>query len=287
MSFAPAPRSSNYFRFLPCREKGKQDGKYIFTAARYARNAIENPGEGQHGFRAGIMIGPGIQLPTADSTPGFKTSPGGVIVPACANEKADTIRVRDFTPKVKEGEEARTLQFADWLALDKDPEGAVRALPYDYDSSDPYAVFEIWTGLLYKSERLYQLIQGGLFQHGAVSYMGSTAPVVDASAEQGSDVVSEDPEDADVFRATAAELYAQKMGEMVEGMPLWIARVFKVRFSPQDSEVVLVRQFNQFWLCHMKDSTFTAKSVPAVRFEKQFETLTVDQKLVPTVQVAA
>ena len=105
-------------------------------------------------------------------------------------------------------------------------------------------------------EDTYQRLQAGMFSHGSARYVGGTL-VVDA--------------------ASTKRLKATEGGGWTivtdGGIPLWTARLWRVRYSRKGSEAVLVRQLNRFYLLIVTDGKPEYREMPSSRFETQFRNL--------------
>lgn len=264
--------SANTFRFMPGRKQFAEDGRMLFSGIRYSRKAIEDASKG---FLAGVAIGPGQHLPKDTDGPGFKLSPGGVIVPAYPNEKLETVKVRDFTPK--DDKTGRPKQYVDWATFQKVGDQLFRVVPY-MEESVVYG--EMWTGDYDESEGAYQLIQADVFAHGSVGFAGGTV-VIDASHKKKKGEAQKPESEEEGVRASVAEVVGETRGTLVAGIPLWIARLFRIHYSAVDSEAVLVRQLDKYYLVLVKDQVVEYREVPASKYARQFQNLTIDQKLVP------
>ncbi len=261
--------SANTFRFMPGRKQAAEDGRVLFSGIRYSRRAIE---DSLKGFLAGVAIGPGQHMPKDTAGPGFKLSRGGVIVPAYPNDKSETIAVRDFTPK---GDKTgKPKQYIDWATFQNvgDKLLQARIVPYNEEN---VVYGEFWTGDYDESEGAYQLIQADMFAHGSVGFAGGTVVINAAKTEEPGD-------EEDGVRASVAEVVGETKGTVVAGIPLWIARLFRIHYSSKDSEAVLVRQLDKYHLVLVQNGEVNAREVPASKYARQFENLTIDQKLIPT-----
>jgi hypothetical protein len=285
MAKSQGDHTANTFRFMPGRKEAAQDGRMLFSGIRYSRKAIVDASKG---FLAGVAIGPGQHLPKDTEGAGFKLSPGGVIVPAYPNEKLETVTVRDFTPK--DDKTGRPKQYVDWATFQKTGHELFpyRVIPF---SEERVVYGEMWTGDYEESEGAYQLIQADVFAHGSVAFAGGAGMIViDASHKKKAKTQKPGLEEEGV-RASAAEVVGETRGTVIAGIPLWIARLFRIHYSVKDSEAVLVRQLDKYYLVlvQMKgdDMEIVPREVPASKYAKHFERLTIDQKLVPVESAAA
>lgn len=265
----------NTFRFMPGRKEASEDGKLLFHGIRYSRRAIK---DAERGFLAGVAIGPGQHMPKDTEGPGFMLSEGGVIVPAYPNAKLQTVPVREFTPP--NDKSGRAKQYVDWATFQKHGDNLFRVVPCE---EERVMYGEIWTGDFDESEGAYQLIQADLFAHGSVAFSGGDI-VINAKRKKTKEAGLGEQN----VRGTAAELVGERQGTLVAGIPLWIARLWRIHYTAKDSEAILVRQLDTFYLVTVKNGLPRVDEVPTAKFVKHFERLTVDQKLVPVAsQMAA
>ena len=260
-------KTANVFRFMPSRIDA--DGRMLFSSQRHVKPGKKKGKgvvEGEHSFLAGITVGPA--KPSSESTigNGWVMNAGGVIIPAHPNKDAQTVPVRAFTPKG----EKHPRRYVDWASF-QEFGGTIIALPYFEDNT---LYVEVWTGDHMESEGAYQLIQTNMFSHGSVAYAGGSVIVNAVDESQGL-------ADESGMRASQAELIGERKGKLVDGVPLWIARLFRIRFSAEDSETLLVRQMGKFYLFYVKDFVPTYIEVDASVYGPRFERLTIDQNLVP------
>jgi hypothetical protein len=254
-------QTPNTARFMPGRKDADGNtGQIMFTGMRYSRSAVETP----TGFVAGIGFGPGQHIPKGDNEtgPGFVLSPGGVIVPARPNDKLQPIPVRDFQIKG----EKKPRQYIDFATF-KQIGNELFAVPLEEDNT---CYWEIWTGDFQLQESTYQLIQAGVFNHGSVAYSGGKVVVDAPSKKRGKRPQNEN---ATGSMDSSAELIAESMGEMVGGVPFWHARTWRCKFTPKESETLLVRQLNTFYLLECSGGKFAYHEMPAVAVEQDFQTL--------------
>jgi len=271
----------NTFRFMPGRREAAQDGRMLFNGIRYSRKAS---GDAQKGFLAGVAIGPGQHMSKDYDGAGFKLSAGGVIVPAYPNEKMETVPVRDFVPP--NDKTGRAKQYIDFATFQKHGMDLFRVVPC---MEDKVMYGEVWTGDIDEAEGTYQLIQGDMFSHGSVPFIGKDSLVIDApstskakKAKKGEDASPEQ----DGVRAASAELVGERKGTVVAGIPLWVARLWRIHYSAKDSEAILVRQLDRFFLLVIKDDKPFAQEVPASRYAKHFERLMGDELVASTPKAA-
>lgn len=265
--------NGNAYRFMPGREPKEGDNRILLSSIRYSRKALP---DSDKGFKAGIGIGPGQHMPSETSGTGFALSPGGVIVPARPNDNLETVKVRDYSFKDDNGK-TQTRQYVDWVTFQK-VGGELFAIRHNGDQE---VYIEAWTGDFEKrtKEGTFQLIQFGLFNHGSVAYAGGEV-IVNAPSKKLAKNTDDDQQPEGV-RASKAELMGETKGDIVGGVPLWMARAWKLRYSEKDSESILVRQLGKFYLVLMKGGELIYPEMPAAKFERRFANLTVDQKLVP------
>ena len=270
-------QSSNTFRFMPGRKEAADDGRMMFGGIRYSRHAVA---DAKKGFLAGVAVGPGQHMPKDASGAGFKLSAGGVIVPAQPNEKAETVPVRDYVPPNEKN--GRAKQYIDWATFQK-----IGDKLFVVPMMEEKVVYgEIWTGDYDESEAAYQLIQADMFSHGSVAFAGGTV-VIDAPSMAKTGGVQEPGSEEQGVRAAVAELVSERKGKIVAGRPLWIARLFRIHYSDKDSEAILVRQLNRYYLVLIEDGNVVQREVPAARYEKQFEKLMGDELIAATPSTVA
>lgn len=265
-----AKTPQNTFRFLPGRTPTEKVDKILFTGIRYSRTALEDP---KMGFLAGVAIGPGQHQPKDAEGPGFMLSPGGRIVPAYPDEKLQTVPVRDFkVPGDKTGKAKQYIDFATFKEIGPD---LFRVVPCD---EDKVAYGEIWTGDIEQTEGVYQLIQANMFAHGSVAYAGGTVVInaADAKAKKKKPTVTAPGSEEQGARASKAEMMLERQGNMVAGIPLWTARLWRLNYSATDSEMILVRQLDKYYLVGMRNGMPHYQEVPASAYAKQFERLLGD-----------
>jgi len=63
-----------------------------------------------------------------------------------------------------------------------------------------------------------------------------------------------------------------------ESIPFWKARLFRVRYSAKESECILVRQLDRFYVLHVIDGEPGYREVPADKNKERFERLLADSK---------
>lgn len=260
----------NVVRFMPDRKPriigNKTDDRIMLNGTRYSRTAMETP----LGFQAGVAMGPGDHRPVdEDGKPGFSLSSGGVIIPAMPNAKLETVPVRNYTFEHPNGKK-ETRQFVDWATFQKSGKEMFQVVACEEDKT---MYFEVWTGHTLASEGTFQLLQANHFQHGSVAFAGSSALLINAAsttkARKGKLV--DEASVPGVREHGAAELMSEHHGGIVGGIPLWSVRLWRVQYSSQDSEAVLVRQLNRFYLLQVENDKHVFKEVPADKFEKRYE----------------
>jgi len=256
----------NIVRFIPGRRPrlvgGRTDDRLMLTGARYSRAAMDTP----KGFVAGIAVGPGIHKGNDDAGIGFQLSEGGIIVPALPNEKLEPVPVRDYPYRDDHGTK-RTKQYIDLATFKRAGTGIFNVVPYEEEN---VVYFEVWTGDVLEEEATFQLVQADVFHHGSVEFSGGDI-VIDAPSKKRA---KKDEGGGSVnIRESSAELVAERVGPTVGGIELWRARLWRVRYSDKDSEAVLVRQMNRFFLLSVENGEPTYVEVPADKFEKRYEIL--------------
>lgn len=268
-----ADTGNNVYRFIPGAQKPK-DGELLRRGARYSREAIKT----DTGFVAGIAVGPEVRgVPAVGD--GFVLSPGGVIVPARPNEKLETLRVREFSvrdakDKGKVVGKKKYIDFATFKQVGKE----IFAMPYQGEQE---LYVEIWTGDTAEAEENYQLIQAGYFGHGSVAFSGGSV-IIDAGAKKKAKKSAKTPATPDGaveegVRSSQAELVGERHGTVVAGIPLWTARLWRLRYSEKDSEAILVRQLGTFYLLLAEQGKLTYREVSASAFSNRFERLSIEQ----------
>lgn len=253
----------NTFRFMPGRKEAATDGKVMFHSLRYSRKWSKKDSDK---FLAGVAIGPEqFDVGAGDA---IALQGGSAIVQALANEKRETIPIREFTPKG----EKRARSYIDWATFQTIGDG-VRAVPF---CEERVVYGEIWTGDFDKNpDAALQLLQAGLFAHGSVPFAGGQTVVNSLSDDR--------PEDEVGVRATSeAKVLSSRSGAVVGGIPLWIARLFRIQYSEKDSEAILVRQLNNFYLVLVENGNVVIRDLPA-SYEKVFERRTIEKNLVPAI----
>ena len=256
----------NIVRFIPGRKPrqvhGKTDDRLMLTGGRYSRAAMNTP----KGFVAGVAVGPGVHRGKDEAGIGFQLSEGGIIVPALPNEKLEPVPVRDFEYRDEDGTR-RAKQYIDYATFKAVGTGIFNVVPYEEEN---VVYFEVWTGDVLEEESTFQLVQADVFRHGSVEFTGGTI-VIDAPSKKRA---KKDGGGVSVnIRESSAELVAERVGPTVGGIELWRARLWRVRYSDKDSEAVLVRQLNRFFLLLVENGEPTYKEVPASTFEKRYEVL--------------
>ena len=285
MAKAQERTPQNTFRFMPGRKEAAQDGKMLFNGIRYSRKAVE---DAEKGFLAGVAIGPGQHMPKEEEGPGFKLSAGGVIVPAYPNEKLETVPVRDFEFK-DENKVKRSKQYIDFATFQKHGMDLFRVVPF---MEDKVMYGEVWTGDIDEGEGTYQLIQADMFGHGSVPFVGKDSLVIDASSTSKSKKKKKDGEvsqEQEHVRASSAELLGERSGRIVAGIPLWVARLWRIHYSAKDSEAILVRQLGRFYLVLVENEKPVYHQVPESKYKRHFERLMGDElaAAAPKASVAA
>ncbi len=272
---------SNLFRFMPGRVS--PDGKVLFEGHRYVRGAVDRV----QTPTVGLALGP-TQGQFNDVV---MMSDGGIIIPTQPGADFKTVEVtkihhvdsRDKNPDLKKRRmiDKSIVRLATFQQLGDH----LVAAPYR-DEDEVY--FEIWTGDFgaRPKEGTFQLIQANMFSCGAVAYVGGGAIVTAKSKSRAKKSATDNPNDDNAptsHRETElsgkAELVKERQGDIVGGVPLWVARTFRVRFSAKQSESILVKQLGDYWLCTVEDGLPTIEPVPAAAYAKSFERLFIEQPI--------
>jgi len=166
-----------------------------------------------------------------------------------------------------------------------------RAIPCEEERT---FYWEVWSGDFQESEAAYQLIQAGLFDHGSCAYLGASAGelVINAPSATLLDPNTRPFDETRNVAGTQAELVQERKGTVVAGRPLWLARVWRCRYSPKDSETILVRQYNRFFLLIVQNGKGAYVPIPeddevTKKYAARYERLVIDQKLVEPAALAA
>ncbi len=287
---------ANTARFIPGRTprlvNGKMDDKIFFPSVRYSDEIIVSSQK----LLAGIGFGPDQHTPKRqDLGDGFELSAGGLVIPTHANEKFETVPIRDYTFTPDGAKKPVTKRYVDRATFEPGPNGMIRALPC-YREDEVY--FEVWSGHPEgRTDATNQLIQAGMFLCGSVAYCGARSLLDATSPEAGAKTVEKNinetdgnPDDdrlinsiGDTTIASGATLLKERVGEIVGGVRLWDSRFWRVRFSPKDSEMVLVRHLGKFWMLMGKpDVGHVIEEMPPAaipRMAKDFTRLTLEQPL--------
>lgn len=282
---ARSPNECNVARFMPGRQprmvNGRLDDRIFFPGVRYSSHAAKTATE----IVAGIGFGPGQHLPHEAAGLGFKMSPGGLVIPVRPNDKYETVPVRDFS-FVPEGSTKKvTKHYIDLTTFRQIAPGIIRAMPYDTEGE---VYYEVWSGHPEgATEETKQLIQANMFHSGSVAFSGGTSVLDAASAEL---VSSEDAVRVGDIGGTnvsdsKATLMAERVGDVLGGVWVWTSRLWRVRFSPKDSESVLVRHLGKFWMLMASPTQghvvheLPETAIPT--FRRRFERLTLEQPVKP------
>jgi len=245
-------------RFLPGRVPmvgANNKDQILFRSAVYSPKVVK----ADDSTVAGSLFGPAIELPE-DHSPdvGFKLADGARIIRAGATTDSRVVSIREFMPPGA----TKRRQYIDQFSLAKVGEEVVILPP----SEDGIFWWEIWTGF-YSLDQLEQariLMQNGLFLHGAGPFQGAGDFITGAASTTG-------------LRKNLNKGLAEGLAEEVhyrygvyDGVPLWQAFYFKARYSPKDSQGVLVRQLHQAHLLLCKGGLPEVKTFPADTFKHSY-----------------
>ena len=284
----------NTARFIPgrvpkLRSDGSLDDRILLPGARYSSTALKTEKE----VVAGVGFGPGQHLPAENLGPGFKMSPGGLVIPTEPSADFKTVPVRDFTFK-DEHNKKQTLKYVDLTTFREVTSGIVRATPFHKENE---VYYEIWSGHPEgATESTKQLIQSGMFISGAVGYSGAMTMLDSASQE---DLTEEDKLPVSdiggrkLSTKRMATLMKERPGDIFCGVFLWTCRLYRVRFSRKESECVLVIHLGKAWmLTGARDVGHVVEELPQSIYptmKKRFDRLSLEQpiKLPESAQLAA
>ena len=275
----------NTARFIPgrvpkLRADGSLDDRILLPGLRYSSTAQKNASE----VVAGVGFGPGQHLPKEDPGPGFKMSPGGLVIPTQTVD-FKTVDVRPFT-FTDDKKKRQTLQFVDRTTFDESEEGSglLRAKPFK-KTDEVY--FEIWSGHPEgATEHTKQLIQDGVFVSGAVAYSGAMTLMDSASPESLTEEDKLPLADVDGRKLATkrmATLVKERPGDIFCGVFLWTCRLYRVRFSRKESESILVIHLGKVWmLTGARDvghvvQELSSEVYPTMR--KRFDRLSLEQPI--------
>ena len=129
---------------------------------------------------------------------------------------------------------------------------------------------EIWTGnWAVGDESPYQLIPAGLFNHGAIGYGGGGKKLLSAAGQKRGK--TESTEEIGVS-GEATKVGKDRLGAVIGGIPLWIVSTWNVEHDGNmDSDAILIRQLNRFWLWKMKNGIPDPVEVKAAIYLKRWE----------------
>ncbi len=243
-------RRTNHFRFYPDRAAHKRSGgavddQKLFGSARYGRVSA---------LQAGPIIGPAVERPDGK----IRLRKGAGIILGDPTDKTGEVK-RDWTrifpvPKTK-----IMKRFIDLHTVRFEPDGTMISGPWDEENK---AYFEICTGDPNESEEAYMAALRGKWHHGSVEYIGDASiqiteamiPMVHVKGGEkvpsAKPVAIEEHAPSNVEVAgTFAKLESEDSGPMVAGTHLWLTRFWGVRYTREQSEVVLARQGNSYFTC--------------------------------------
>jgi hypothetical protein len=235
----------NFCRFIP--NLNVDNERKLFLGAQYFVQAIDTG----HDFIPGIAIGPRQLM---RNKPRASITDGGIVIPVRANPAKSDSPDPDYDGPCIWVREAQYLDssgtpqvayFADSVSFSPDgPHKIIATVPSEEDST---AYFEILTGEIHSEGRADQLIQQGWFRHGSVKWAGGTF----------------------IVEARSTKHY--------NGALYWKAQLYRVRYSSKDSEVILVRQLNRFYLLYVnRDGQPSYFSGRAEEYETEFDRRCVD-----------
>jgi hypothetical protein len=248
----------NTFRFMPGAKSN--DGKILRGGLRYSANAIKEADQ----FYAGIGVGPGQHRPDKGGQPGLALNAGGVIIPIHAEKLDQRVKIRPFEKTT------HPKKYVDFATFKEVAPGIIKAMQCEEDNT---MYCEVWTGDIMEEEGTFQVIQSGFFKHGSLAFMGGTV-VIDASAKKSRSkkkVAATDVDESETIRQSAAEMVGERSGPVIGGIALWNARLWRIRYSAKDSEAVLVRQLDKFYLVMVENDKLIYKDVPADKYAPRFE----------------
>jgi hypothetical protein len=282
----------NTARFIPGRvpkrrSDGSTDDRILLPGLRYSSTALRSEKE----VVAGVGFGPGQHLPAEDLGPGFKMSPGGLVIPTEPSADFQTVPVRDFTFN-DDNKKKQTLKYVDLTTFKEVTSGIVRATPF-HKKDEVY--YEIWSGHPEgATEATKQLIQANMFISGAVAYSGAMTMLDSASQE---DLTEQDKlpigdvNGRKLSTKRMATLMKERPGDIFCGVFLWTCRLYRVRFSRKESESVLVIHLGQAWmLTGAPDVGHVVEELPSKVYptmKKRFDRLSLEQPIQLPVQLAA
>lgn len=238
MSNAKKQTELNTFRFMPGATPA--DGKILRGSLRYAENAFSEAGM----LTVGIGIGPGVRVNALAGNASYNLSDGGVIIPIRAENKEQIIQPRPYKNK-------KYIDFASFI--EKGP-GIIAAIQCNEERT---FYVEVWTGDTTENAASLQVIQSGFFKHGSIAFSGGDI-VVDTSSQKP---------------ASTAAMMSEKSGPVVGGVALWNTRLWRIKHSSQDSEAVLVRQLDRFYLVEVQNGGLVYEEVPATKYQSRYERL--------------
>lgn len=242
-------KSGNNFRFMPARTgRTEGDKQTVFRSLPYVRvlrEANELPMIGAVIGPSKEVVIPGSSNPVEQSVLVEKHSK--VIELAQVASRDDTVKIRSFvTPEDMRKPEGERLikKFIDWASFQELAPNDVRLVKY---LGNDTVNIEIWSGLFEPlTEEMYQL--ASTFMHGSVAYAGGRNV---AKAKKG--II--DPTDSTNNQRIArnmAKLLMEEHGEQIGTMPVWSVKTWEIKHSPKDSEMVLVRHANAYYLVQVE-----------------------------------
>lgn len=260
-------RGCNTARFIAGRQpakrdNGRTDSRLMFDGVQFAYR------EGNHlpqGFEVGVPLGP---LDAA-----LEHEQGTRIIPVKVETVQDLKKFKFRTRQIKqENVVLDTRYYLNYGTFRNDSAGILNAIPYDELETDA-AYIEVWTGHLRNDMQTLIALKSGLHQHGSVEWDGSEMLVNEIRFSSGSTETIEQGKAADhqvAGRKTLATLMGEQHGPSIGGTPLWTVRLWKLRFSPTDSERIVVRQMDRFFVVFIRDGRPAYAELNADSFRDKF-----------------
>ncbi len=243
----------NYWRFYPGRKprrspEGKVDDRILFESAIYARlqDSTQN-------VAAGIVVGPTLDRILAGGMEKLQDGAGLVAARAVEDEATGEISIPPVrTWPVPGGSTLRT--FMDLLTLRRMPGGSLNAVPLEEEG---VVYVECCTGDPQETEESYIAALSGLWVHGSAEYMGfGNAPLISSPGKRRGKprAGAEDKASGVKFSETSApQLWGESVGSMVNGVPLWWNRVWRLEFTKDETQAIIVRQQNKYYMLYVED----------------------------------
>lgn len=243
--------SGNNFRFMPGRTgRDATDTKTVFRSLSYVR-VIYDPMDAST-FTVGALVGPIRQI-KVEQKPGDPESvvaeQNAKVVPlASVSSLADAVPIRDYVTPEDQGkppEQQLVKKFIDWASFQEMKLGDVRLAKY---LGNRTVNVEMWTGIFEPlTEEMYQLV--GNILHGSTAYVGGKTVV---KAKKGI-VDTTAPEGDQTIARNMARLITQEHGDLLGGVPIWSISTWEIEYSLKDSEMVLVRHFDAYYVVKVEN----------------------------------